>query len=520
MTVIGELAVNAVVRTEGVSRGCRAARAELSGLQTFAKSTSVQLAAVGAAAVAAWRMFDGRSRKFDELVNSADRLSIGAERLQELNFAAGQMSNVENLAGTLGNVERKTSEAAAGVDRAASAVRALGLDAQRLAAMPVDEQLLAIADAMRNVREGDQASIAKRLGIDSDLLPMLRQGRAGIEDVTQEARELGIVLDETSSRSLADVNDSLDRMYTSLSAAGDQIAAGFAPAVGTLADVAAEALSRIDQLGERIGYFIEGADPAEMAGMNKENAAKRRELMEDARAFQAEQRTTEIRARITTERAASQRQLEEKKRWEHILAGRERVAEVKAQVRDFGKPELSDTQQEIERVRQDREMDPWHRTVLLEQLDLLDRKEQAQARINEQLERDKELSERARDLVQSQLTPLERYGSKLKEISELAAAGKLTPDQIRTAATNAEAQFRQGVGSSESPQPQRSAPLARFGSVEAFRAIRESRQADVATKLGEKQLKELERGNVLTQKMLDALTTQELTDSFAAWAGS
>ena len=73
--------------------------------------------------------------------------------------------------------------------------------------------------------------------------------RGEIEGRMDKARQMGLVLDETRARSLADTNDAIDSMKDSLHAAGNEIAGSFAPAVELGANALTGLLTTIRDVG-------------------------------------------------------------------------------------------------------------------------------------------------------------------------------------------------------------------------------------------------------------------------------
>src|SRR4051794_17613698 len=98
MTVIGELAVNAVVLTEGLERGSKDFKRGMGTMADSARELLPHIIGVTSASglmVGAFELVANRAEKFKALDNAADRLGISTERLQEFNYAAKQTSNIE-----------------------------------------------------------------------------------------------------------------------------------------------------------------------------------------------------------------------------------------------------------------------------------------------------------------------------------------------------------------------------------------------------------------------------------------
>jgi hypothetical protein len=522
MTVIGSLVVNTAVDTTGATRGTRAFSRELGTVQGIAMRAAPVIAGVGIAAKIAgetfdrgWQLITDRAAKFDELVNSADRLGIGAERLQELSFAAGQTSNVlENqLIDSLANMERAIVDAEHGVGKGVMALDMLNLSAAEMSRLPVDEQLFRIADAMRTLDAGERQSIARRLGLDGELVTMLAQGRVGIEEVIAEAREMGLILNELGSRQLANTNDALDKMYTSLSAVGTELAAGFAPAVEMGANELAELVKGFFKWRDEVAAYIAGTSPEIVRAYQNEmrQIEKMRQLKElEARREASFQQRMAEQAAERAER--EQEQLEERQAREAENAQerlRDRLADARKQVEQF---HMKPIQAEIADLQAGGTDEV--RNQIIQQLEMLDRLQQARQRNNKALDRQQELESRAASIIERNMTPLESLRKELAEIQELRKAGVLSDVQAIRAVEAANRTFEGAATADAGEGPRRGANAAlQFGSIEAFRAIRDNREDDTP----KKSLKELTVGNDLAREMIAEIKKVQQPAAVAAW---
>ncbi len=502
MTVIGELEVNAVMRTEGISRGVKTFRQEMMSAGNSVVGMTGRLLGLTSAtglAAAGYVLVSERAKKFDTVVNQADRLGIASERLQELNYAAGQTSNVRDLAGNMTALGRTTAEAANGLGKGREAISRLKLDAEDLAGRPIDQQLLRIADAMRSVDDpGDRIAIATRLGMDADMVTMLTNGSRGIQELAVEARNLGTVLDETSARSLADTNDSLDKMRSSLHGAADAAAAGLAPAIESAADAATYAINNIRGLGMHIGYWLEGTTAEAEAALNRQVAMDAQRNREMSARVRNDREIQRLAKRRDTENAIADARRESEAKAKAAAEVQERlrsrIGDVGNQIQTFG---MTDTQREIFNVRSV-DGDPRLKSQLILQLEQLDRLNQAQERAEKLKVRDNELTDRASALLDRNQSALQKYREELADIQELYNAGKITAADYGRAVEKTRHSFEE----SNSVVSSKHAPLSaiKFGTSEAARAIAESRNA----RNGEQKLllKEAVEGNKIAKEML------------------
>jgi len=154
----------------------------------------------------------------DHLDKMAQRTGIAAPALAELGFAAEQSgASLENVENALLKMNRRIGRISVGQGsgQQVKAMAALGLSAEKLRQMAPEEQLLALSDAME--KHGNQAAAAglaqRAFGTAVDkILPLLMQGKTGMEALRKEARELGIVPTEQEVANAAKVTDAINRV--------------------------------------------------------------------------------------------------------------------------------------------------------------------------------------------------------------------------------------------------------------------------------------------------------------------
>lgn len=181
------------------------------------------------------------SQKIDELAKKASRLGILTENLESLRFAAGLAgAEARTLDMSIQRMTRRVSEAAKGTGEAKGAIAELGLDPVELAKLSPDRMLKRVADAIKDVRqESDQLRLAFKL-FDSEgagLLPLLRQGSAGIAAAQAKARFLG--RGGTTGEDAAvfeQINDSVASLRLSVEALVREVLVNFGPAITKMVD--------------------------------------------------------------------------------------------------------------------------------------------------------------------------------------------------------------------------------------------------------------------------------------------
>ena len=142
----------------------------------------------------------------DEIAKTADKLGVGIETLQELQFAAGRAGvGIKSFNIGLQRFTRRAAEAAAGTGEAKEALSTLGIqltDSQGNL-RPTAELLSDMADAFKKVpSQAERVRLAFKL-FDTEgvqLVNLLQLGSGALDDFRKRARELGLVMSEKTAR--------------------------------------------------------------------------------------------------------------------------------------------------------------------------------------------------------------------------------------------------------------------------------------------------------------------------------
>ena len=176
----------------------------------------------------------------DALAKTSDRLGIATESLAGLQHAAS-LAGVENrtLEKSLQNLAVGVSDAADGTGVAKDALIELGLSAGVLEQMPLDQQMLKVADAMQGVKnQTDKVRIATDLfgarGV--AVLNMIGSGSENLATMAAEAEHLGIAVSRVDAAKIEMANDAVTRATGVFTGLGNQLASNFSPLIKTVAD--------------------------------------------------------------------------------------------------------------------------------------------------------------------------------------------------------------------------------------------------------------------------------------------
>jgi hypothetical protein len=209
-----------------------------------AAAATVKIAKIGAAfataGVAAGIALTKMSMdNVDALAKVSDRLGIATQSLAGLQHAAN-LAGIENktLEKSLQNLAVGVSDAADGSGVAKDALIQLGLSAALLEKMPVDQQMLKVADAMQGVElQADKVRLATELfgarGV--SVLNMIGEGSQNLVEMAKEADHLGIAINRVDAAQIEAANDSVERAKTVFTGLGNQLADAFSPIIDDVA---------------------------------------------------------------------------------------------------------------------------------------------------------------------------------------------------------------------------------------------------------------------------------------------
>jgi hypothetical protein len=212
-------------------------------LSGFARKAGVALAAMTVAAAAAGvAMVRSGLETIGAQADMAASLKTTVESLQVLT-AAGEMAGV-----SLGEIEQATkklttrlSEAATGSGSAVGALERLNLTAEALQALPLDQRILAIQDALTTlVPEAERAAVASDLFGDRAALAFLRIDAATLREAAQDVRDFGVAVSASDAAQIERTGDAIARLGLIWLGLSNRLTAAVAPALETVANALAD----------------------------------------------------------------------------------------------------------------------------------------------------------------------------------------------------------------------------------------------------------------------------------------
>jgi TP901 family phage tail tape measure protein len=238
----------------------------IAGLSGKLTAAGAAFTAVGGAITGTLGLMVRDAANYGEEINRAAGMTgMATEALSKLRFA-GEQSEVEfgTLTMALGRMMRSAYDASQGTGEAADSWRALGIDVRDAGGNLKDGQALfgEIAARIAGISNPtEKAALAMRVfgRGGAQLLPLLNEGAAGIEEFGKRAEELGIVLDTKAAAAGDAFNDTMAE--TKLAVRGMAVSLGtvLLPILTDVAKAVADGTAWFRQFSEAHPTLAQGA---------------------------------------------------------------------------------------------------------------------------------------------------------------------------------------------------------------------------------------------------------------------
>ena len=244
--VIGALRVVLGLNAGRFERGLGRAEGRLDRFARRARAASRAVALVGGAAAAASiaigaTMVRGAQTSIDAQAKLARRVGGTTAAIQALN-RAGELAGVSQgmLAKATEKINESLGEAARrGIGPAADAIKRLGLNANTLIGLDVDERMAVIADRFDalNLSSAAQADILKDLRVrNKELINLFEGGGNAIRSARAEIRQYGIAVNDIDARKVEMANDAMTKVGLAVKGLANRVAIELAPIIKVVSD--------------------------------------------------------------------------------------------------------------------------------------------------------------------------------------------------------------------------------------------------------------------------------------------
>lgn len=229
MAVIDELVTLLGLEVDPKAKGEASAFGKiLGGIVTAAAAAGAALAAA-ATAVGAYAAMQAEA--IDRSAKMAEAFGINFQAFQELEYAAQQSgAEVEEFRMDLENLSKTLDDN--------DALKEMGINARDATGQlrSTDEVLMDIATKFEALSKGEQNKFTDQLGLSPSALKLLQQGGKGLQGLRDQAKALGIVLDDNAKNKAAKFQSSLLNARSVVDGLGKSISVGLLPAMSESLD--------------------------------------------------------------------------------------------------------------------------------------------------------------------------------------------------------------------------------------------------------------------------------------------
>lgn len=177
----------------------------------------------------------------DEINNMSVRTGFSRESLQELKFAADQTGvSMDGVQSATIKLNKTIGEAASGNKKTEERFKQLGVSIKNIdgTLRPANAVFMDTVSALNRIPD---ETTRNAIGIElmgkgyGEIIPLVAEGKAGLEKFGKEARDAGLVMSEEAVIAADEFGDKMDKLKAQLGHAGMEIATAFMPLVEQLA---------------------------------------------------------------------------------------------------------------------------------------------------------------------------------------------------------------------------------------------------------------------------------------------
>jgi hypothetical protein len=253
--------VDITADTSSLDSGVNSATNSLERLRGGITSAASTMATMGAAAVAAGGalvvgLAAAGLENVDALKKMADQLGGTVSGLQALEGAAGDAGvSAGAIAGAMEKMNLKIGDALAGNKEAAKSFTNLGLSAQELSGMDVDERMAAVSDAVAGLglSTSETAAALADMGIkQQEIVNLVRQGGDAIREESGVLDKLGVSVSQIDAKKIEEANRAMGIFGDILAGAQNRMAVELAPLLSAISAMLEEMATEGGGMGEII----------------------------------------------------------------------------------------------------------------------------------------------------------------------------------------------------------------------------------------------------------------------------
>lgn len=233
-----------------------------SGITTAAKWGAGLVTAATAATTAVVGLANDAAGTADEIDKMSQKIGISAEAYQEWSYVMGQNGmDVDKLATGMKTLVSQMDSAASGSASAQENFEKLGISIYDSSGNLKDQETI-LNEAMHSLADMENGTEKARLATELfgkagiEMMPMLNQGSQAMDDLTQRAHDLGLVMSEDAVSAGVTLGDTIDDIKQSFSMIGTNLGSAVIPIIQQFADLIIDNMPMIQQTIGQLGPIL------------------------------------------------------------------------------------------------------------------------------------------------------------------------------------------------------------------------------------------------------------------------
>lgn len=258
--LFGSILVNTDEADKSLAKTDKSAKSVASTLGSGVKTAAKWGAAIGTAAAGAaagmYKMATSSASVADDVDKMSQKIGVSREAYQELSFALSQSgTDVSKLQAGLKTLSTQA-------EKGNSYFEQLGISLTDVNgnAKTQEELFFDVTNALQQMEAGtEKTAIATTLlgKSGTELMPLFNGAAGSLDEMRQQAHDLGLVLDDELIDNGVNLTDALDQMKRALGAIGTQLGGRLMPIVEKAADFVTGNLPKINKLIDQITPTVE-----------------------------------------------------------------------------------------------------------------------------------------------------------------------------------------------------------------------------------------------------------------------
>ena len=234
-----------------------------SGLATVGKGLGVATAAATTAATTLAAFASKTAESLDVIDKQSQKIGLTTDAYQELNYVMGLSgADISSMEAGMKTLTKQMTSAAGGSKESAEAFKTLGVSVKNTdgSLRSQEEVMWETLNALQGVEnQTEKAALANKLfgKAGTELIPLLNSEQGSIEDLRNEANQLGIVLSEDMVKSGAELSDQIGKTQASFTALTTELGAALMPVAMELAGFIQSMMPTIKGLLQQITPVIQ-----------------------------------------------------------------------------------------------------------------------------------------------------------------------------------------------------------------------------------------------------------------------